>query len=49
VYAAYGGVFVALSLVWGALVDGDLPDGPDLAGAFLCILGVGVIMYWPRG
>jgi small multidrug resistance family-3 protein len=49
VYAAYGGVFVALSLVWGALVDGDIPDGPDLAGALLCILGVGVIMYWPRG
>jgi small multidrug resistance family-3 protein len=48
VYAAYGGVFVALSLLWGAVVDGDIPDGPDLAGGLLCILGVAVIMYWPR-
>lgn len=49
VYAAYGGVFVVLSLLWGALVDKDLPDGPDLAGALLCVLGVVVMMYWPRG
>jgi small multidrug resistance family-3 protein len=49
VYAAYGGVFVVLSLLWGAMVDGDLPDAPDLAGGLLCLLGVGVIMYWPRG
>src|SRR5688572_5456638 len=48
VYAAYGGVFIVLSLLWGALVDGDLPDGPDMAGGLLCVIGVGVIMYWPR-
>ena len=48
VYAAYGGVFVVLSLLWGWWADGYRPDRPDVAGAVLCILGVGVIMYWPR-
>lgn len=49
VYAAYGGVFVVLSLLWGWVVAGVRPDRPDLVGALLCLSGVGVIMYWPRG
>jgi small multidrug resistance family-3 protein len=49
VYAAYGGVFVVLSLLWGWWLDGHRPDMADSAGALLCILGVAVIMYWPRG
>ena len=48
VYAAYGGVFVVLSLLWGWWVDGVRPDRPEIAGALLCLVGVGVIMYWPR-
>lgn len=48
VYAAYGGVFVVLSLAWGWWVDGRRPDLPDIAGGALCIAGVAVIMYWPR-
>jgi small multidrug resistance family-3 protein len=48
VYAAYGGVFVVLSLAWGWWVDGHRPDRPDLAGGVLCLIGVLVIMYWPR-
>lgn len=48
VYAAYGGVFVVLSLAWGWWVDGHRPDVPDIVGAAICIVGVGVIMYWPR-
>lgn len=48
VYAAYGGVFVVLSLLWGWLVDGRLPDRADVLGAALCLVGVAVIMYWPR-
>jgi small multidrug resistance family-3 protein len=48
VYAAYGGVFVVLSLVWGWMVDGVTPDRYDVMGATLCLLGVGVIMYVPR-
>ena len=48
VYAAYGGVFVVLSLLWGWWIDGHRPDAPDVAGALICLVGVGVIMYWPR-
>jgi small multidrug resistance family-3 protein len=48
VYAAYGGVFVALSLAWGWLLDGQRPDRFDVFGALLCLLGVGMIMYAPR-
>jgi small multidrug resistance family-3 protein len=49
VLAAYGGVFVAGSLAWGVLVDRFRPDGFDLLGAALCLLGVAVIMYGPHG
>jgi small multidrug resistance family-3 protein len=48
ILAAYGGVFVAGSLVWGMLVDGFRPDRYDLIGAMLCLAGVAVIMYAPR-
>jgi small multidrug resistance family-3 protein len=48
VYAAYGGVFVVLSLLWGWLIDGRPPDRFEIVGATLCLAGVGVIMYWPR-
>lgn len=47
-YAAYGGVFVVLSLAWGWSVDGHRPDRLDLVGGVLCLAGVMVIMYWPR-
>ncbi|MBF4621277.1 YnfA family protein [Clavibacter sp. VKM Ac-2542] len=46
---AYGGVFVAGSLVWGAVVDGYRPDRWDVIGAVVCLLGVAVIMFGPRG
>jgi small multidrug resistance family-3 protein len=49
ILAAYGGVFVAGSLGWGMLVDGFRPDRWDLIGAALCLGGVAVIMYAPRG
>jgi len=49
VYAAYGGVFIVLSLLWGWQVDHKMPDMFDLIGALICIVGVAVIMYWPRG
>lgn len=48
VYAAYGGVFVVLSLLWGWSMDGNVPDQFDLIGAALCLVGVGFIMYAPR-
>lgn len=49
ILAAYGGIFVAGSLLWGVAVDGFRPDRWDLAGATICLLGVAVIMYAPRG
>ena len=48
ILAAYGGVFVAGSLLWGAVVDGFRPDRWDLTGAGLCLVGVCVIMFVPR-
>jgi small multidrug resistance family-3 protein len=48
ILAAYGGVFVAGSLVWGVVMDGFRPDRFDIAGALVCLLGVVVIMYAPR-
>jgi small multidrug resistance family-3 protein len=48
ILAAYGGVFVAGSLAWGAIVDKFRPDRYDIAGAVICLVGVAVIMYAPR-
>lgn len=48
VYAAYGGWFVVLSILWGWGVDRVLPDRYDLLGAAICLAGVFVIMYAPR-
>jgi small multidrug resistance family-3 protein len=49
VLAAYGGVFVAGSLAWGRVMDGFRPDRFDVVGALICLAGVAVIMYAPRG
>jgi small multidrug resistance family-3 protein len=46
--AAYGGVFVAGSLLWGMALDEFRPDRWDITGALICLLGVAVIMYGPR-
>jgi small multidrug resistance family-3 protein len=48
ILAAYGGVFVAGSLAWGAVFDGFRPDRYDIIGAGICLIGVAVIMYAPR-
>jgi len=48
VLAAYGGVFVVGSLLWGVVLDGFRPAVTDVVGAALCVLGVAVIMYVPR-
>ncbi|MBI4517753.1 MAG: YnfA family protein [Deltaproteobacteria bacterium] len=47
-YAAYGGFFIVLSLLWGWLLDGNQPDGFDLLGAAIALGGVSIVMYWPR-
>ena len=48
VYAAYGGVFVVLSLLWGWRIDRASPDRYDVAGMCLCLAGVALMMYAPR-
>jgi small multidrug resistance family-3 protein len=48
ILAAYGGVFVAGSLVWAMALDNFRPDRWDIIGAAICLLGVAVIMYAPR-
>lgn len=48
VYAAYGGIFIVLALLWGWKVDGISPDRFDILGGFIALIGVSVIMYFPR-
>lgn len=48
VYAAYGGVFVFLSVLWGWGIDKKTPDFYDFLGAGICLLGVSVILFAPR-
>ncbi len=43
-FAAYGGVYVAASLVWLTAVEGFRPTAWDLGGAALCLLGASVIV-----
>ena len=48
VYAAYGGFFIVLSLLWGWGADGNKPDRFDILGATVALAGVCLMMYWPR-
>jgi small multidrug resistance family-3 protein len=47
-YAAYGGIFIVLSVLWGLIVDRVAPDRFDLLGGWIALLGVLIIMYAPR-
>src|SRR5437870_639418 len=47
VYAAYGGVYIAVAILWLWLVDGQRPTHWDLIGAAVCILGMAIIMIGP--
>lgn len=48
IYAAYGGVFVIASLLWGWGVDKKAPDRFDWAGAAVVLAGVAIIYFAPR-
>jgi len=48
VYAAYGGVYVSMALLWLWAVDGVSPTLTDWAGVSLCLLGMGLIIMGPR-
>ena len=47
-FAAYGGIYIAASLLWLWGVEGMRPDRWDLAGAAVCLLGAGIILLGPR-
>lgn len=47
-YAAYGGVYVAVAVVWGWLVEGQRPDHWDVSGAAVALLGMAIIAFGPR-
>lgn len=49
ILAAYGGIFVARTIAWGMVADGYCPDRFDITGALTCLVGMGVLMYAPRG
>ncbi|KMT22488.1 YnfA family protein [Clostridium cylindrosporum] len=49
VYAAYGGIFIVLSILWGWKIDNIIPDKFDLIGGAIALIGVIIIMYAPRG
>ena len=47
-FAAYGGLYIAASLVWMWTVEGARPDRWDLIGAGICLIGAAVILAGPR-
>jgi small multidrug resistance family-3 protein len=47
-YAAYGGVYIAASLLWLWMVEGTRPDQWDLLGAAIALVGATVIVAAPR-
>lgn len=47
-YAAYGGVYITLAVIWLWLIDGQKPDRWDLLGSGFCLLGALIIVLGPR-
>jgi small multidrug resistance family-3 protein len=48
VYAAYGGVYIGVAILWLWLVDGVRPTSWDLVGAAIAVTGMAVIILGPR-
>ncbi len=48
VYAAYGGVYVGMAILWLWAVDGIRPTPTDLVGVAISLVGMGIIMFGPR-
>lgn len=47
-YAAYGGVYIATSLLWLWIVESKTPDRWDIIGGAVCLIGAVVILWGPR-
>ena len=48
IYAAYGGIFIIMSLLWGWIFEGIHPDRYDIIGTIIAVIGVIIIYYMPR-
>jgi small multidrug resistance family-3 protein len=48
IYAAYGGIFIVMALLWGLIFEGIVPDIFDAIGAAIACAGVAIIYYAPR-
>ena len=48
VYAAYGGIFIVSSIIWGAVIDKKKPDKHEIIGAAITLIGALIIFYAPR-
>jgi small multidrug resistance family-3 protein len=48
VYAAYGGVYISVALVWLWLVEGIRPTSWDWAGVAISLVGMAIIAFQPR-
>lgn len=48
VYAAYGGVYVAMSILWLWCVEGIIPDFYDVLGLIVTLIGMSIIAFAPH-
>ncbi|MEP2773994.1 MAG: YnfA family protein [Fulvivirga sp.] len=48
VYAAYGGIFIVMAILWGWKIEGVVPDRYDIIGGTIALIGMLIIMYAPR-
>ena len=48
VYAAYGGIFIIMAILWGWKIDGFIPDKYDIIGGIVSLAGMAIIMFAPR-
>ena len=48
VYAAYGGIFIVFSIIWGMLVDKKRPDRYEIIGSLIVLAGAVIMFYTPR-
>lgn len=48
VYAAYGGVYICVAILWLWAVDGIRPSSWDVAGVAVALAGMGIIAFQPR-
>jgi small multidrug resistance family-3 protein len=48
IYAAYGGIFIIMALLWGFIFEKVIPDSYDIIGAVIASIGVIIIYYYPR-